>query len=198
MPDTVAGIVLAAGGATRWLASAEGGPFAGTHKLLTPFRNRPLACAAIEAAAAGGFDETVVVWGPVDLRNTTDAAVTWVENTSWPSGQASSLATGLAWCKEHAHDAVVVGLADAPLIPQSAWAAVGASKAALAVASFGGTLHPPVRIGRSLWADIPNFGDQGARQLWRNRAVVAVECDGSPDDVDTVQDLERLSAWGTD
>ena len=138
------------------------------------------------------MEETVVVWGPVDLRDATSAQVTWVENRDWASGQASSLALALSWCDERDYEAVVVGVADAPLIPASAWEAVGHHPANLAIASFRGVLHPPVRLHRSLWPALPHSGDQGARDLWKGGAAVAVDCEGFPGDVDTVEDLKRL------
>ena len=54
----------------------------------------------------------------------------------------------------------------------------------------------PVLLARSLWAEARALiGDVGARALMQRHEVVEVACDdtGSPDDVDTPADLERLN-----
>ena len=63
----------------------------------------------------------------------------------------------------------------------------------LAVATFAGRRRPPTRIGRSLWGQLPQAGDQGARDLLADRPdlVVEVPCPGDPADVDTMEDLWR-------
>ena len=74
-----------------------------------------------------------------------------------------------------------------------AWRAVAAAEAELAVATFAGRRRPPTLIGRSLWGQLPEVGDQGARGLLDERPdlVVEVPCSGDPYDVDTMEDLRR-------
>ncbi|MGH9101529.1 MAG: nucleotidyltransferase family protein [Acidimicrobiales bacterium] len=183
-PATVAAVVLAAGGSSRF------GPGA---KLLAPWRGRPLLLAALDAAIGAGLDETVVVGGAVDLSGVVPGSVTLLRNEAWSSGQASSLRAGLDWCARRGHAAAVVGLGDAPLVPASAWRAVAGSAADLAVATFGGRRHPPVRIGRARFGEVPASGDEGARRLLAGApGVVEVPCEGAPLDVDTVEDLRAL------
>lgn len=185
---SVAAVVLAAGGGSRFGNAGGGVP-----KLLAPFRGKPLVYVAVEAASGAGLDETIVVWGAVDLRPALPDTVTSLCNTQWRSGLATSLGTALAWCAAQGHDAVVVGLGDAPLVPTSAWRAVARSTAPLAVATFSGRRHPPVRIERGLWNDVPRSGDVGARMLWRSGTpVLEVHCQGSPRDVDLPEELTEL------
>ncbi|MEO2157411.1 MAG: NTP transferase domain-containing protein, partial [Acidimicrobiales bacterium] len=80
---TVAAVVLAAGGGSRW--SGPG------HKLLADLDGRPLAAHAIGAAAAAGLDELVVVTGPVDLSAIIPEGATVLHNGSWSLGQAGAV-----------------------------------------------------------------------------------------------------------
>lgn len=178
-------MVLAAGGASRF-AGAD-------HKLLTPFRGRPLASWAVEAALAAGFEEVVVVTGAVDLD--LPAGVTELRNDEWADGMATSLQRAVAHARERAHDAIVVGLGDQPLVPAAAWAAVAAADAPVVTATFGGERRPPVRLAAAVWPLLPAAGDEGARAVMRSRPdlVVEVACDGQPADIDTAEDLARWS-----
>ena len=185
---TVAAVVLAAGGGARFA-----GP---THKLTAPFRGRPLVAWAVEHALGAGLDETVVVSGAVDLADIVADGVTLLHNPSWTEGQAGSLRVALDWCDRRAHEAVVVGLGDQPLIPEEAWRRVAhAGGRPIVTATFGGERRPPVRLARKVWAALPVTGDEGARALMRRRPqdVGEVACPGEPADVDTLEDLARWS-----
>jgi CTP:molybdopterin cytidylyltransferase MocA len=185
---TVAAVVLAAGGGTRFA-----GP---THKLLAPFRGRPLVTWALDAAVAAGLDETVVVTGAADLESLVPAGVSVVVNARWAEGQATSLQTAVAHSTERRHDAIVVGLGDQPLVEAAAWKAVAAHTAdSIAVATYGGSRGNPVRLAREVWPLLPPSGDAGARVLIRDRPdlVGEVPCPGRPVDVDMVEDLDRWS-----
>jgi CTP:molybdopterin cytidylyltransferase MocA len=139
---TTAAVVLAAG---------EGSRFAGqTHKLLAPFRGRPLWSWAVDAAVGAHLDATYVVTGACPLAVPPPAVV--VRNDEWATGQASSLTVGVSAAAAAGHDAIVIGLADQPLIGSDAWRAVAASTATpIAVASFGGERRPPVRLAAEVW-----------------------------------------------
>ena len=188
-----AAVVLAAGGGSRW--DGDG------HKLLAEVDGRPLAAHALTAAADAGLDELVVVTGAVDLTGvlagvldeTLPVTVKVLHNERWAEGQAGSLGLAVAHAEAVGHDAVVVGLADSPGVPTEAWRAIAAVEAELAVATFAGRRRPPTLIGRSLWGQLPQVGDQGARVLLDERPdlVVEVPCPGDPADVDTMEDLWR-------
>lgn len=188
---STAGLVLAAGGGTRFDGA--------THKLLAPFKGRPLVATALDAALGAGFDALAVVTGAVDLSDVAAPGVVLLQNPNWQDGLATSLRIGLAWVRAEGHDAVVIGLGDTPGIPSSAWRALATARAPVAVASFGGQLRPPVRLEASEFDNVPTSGDVGARALWQRPGTLVVECEGDPSDIDTVADLaalERLAANG--
>jgi len=183
---TTAALVLAAGEGSRFVGE--------THKLLAPFRGRALWEWAVDAAVGAGLPATYVVTGAVRLP--LPATVVDVHNDAWARGQATSLAAGIAAVDAAGHDAVVVGLADQPLVGSDAWQSVAtATVTPIAVASFDGDRRPPVRLAAGVWPLLPTEGDEGARSLMRERPdlVTAVPCTGQPVDVDTLEDLERWS-----
>ncbi|MGF1597424.1 MAG: NTP transferase domain-containing protein [Acidimicrobiales bacterium] len=184
---TVAAAVLAAG---------EGSRFDGSeHKLRTPFRGRPLVSWAVDAAVEAGFDEIYVVSGAVPLDDLLPPGVRIVSNPRWAEGQATSLLAAVAAADADGHDAVVVGLGDQPLVPAAAWRSVGAAAGTIVTATFDGERRPPVRLGRSVWSELADAGDAGARTLMRRRPdlVSEIPCRGNPVDIDTVEDLRRWS-----
>ncbi|HVB06072.1 MAG TPA: NTP transferase domain-containing protein [Acidimicrobiales bacterium] len=185
---SVAAVVLAAGGGRRF-----SGP---QHKLLTPYRGRPLVVAALEAAAGCGADAVAAVGGAVDLTPLLPGGLALLHNPDWEAGLSSSLAVALAWCREKGHDAVVLGLGDMPGVPASAWAALVEADGEVAVANFGGALRPPVRLAATVWDEVPTSGDVGARELWKRPGTVEVACEGSPVDIDTADDLSAFEAAG--
>lgn len=181
--------MLAAGGGRRFAGAA--------HKLLTPWRGRPLAAWALEHASAAGLARTWVVTGAVDLEAAAlvPPDVEVIRNPEWARGIATSLQAAVAAARTAGMDAVVVGLADQPLVPVEAWRAVAAaSDRPIAVATYGGRRGNPVRLGRDVWDLLPVDGDEGARLVMARHPelVMAVACEGDPADIDTVEDL---AAW---
>lgn len=182
---SVTAVLLAAGGGTRF----EGR----THKLLAPIKGLPVFRHALDHVLAAGFGQVVVVTGAADL-DLAVSTVTVIHNPAWEDGQAGSLQLGIATAREARSEFVIVGLADQPFIPTSAWQAVAAADPAspIVVATYDGVRGPnPVRLHRSVWSDLPTEGDEGARPLMRLHPewVHEVACVGSAADIDTLEDL---------
>lgn len=184
---TIAAVVLAAGAGSRF----EGD----SHKLLAPFRHKPLVEWAVASAVQAGLDEVYVICGAVPLQGVVDDSVTFVENHSWSEGQSTSLRAAVHVATEHEHEAIVVGLGDMPLVPASAWRAVADAPGQLVTATFRGKRCPPVKIDQELWGLLPISGDEGARAIMRLRPdlVDEVACEGNAIDIDTRGDLSRWS-----
>ena len=149
------------------LAAGIGSRYSGpSHKLLAQLDGE----AVVQRAA-----RSMVNSGLTDLLVVTGSAPTWAHNGGF--------------------DALVVGLGDQPGVLSTAWRLVAASKAPIAVATYDGRVGNPVRLSSSIWPLLPDSGDEGARVLLRTRPelVERVACEGSPDDIDTIEDLRRWS-----
>lgn len=180
--------MLAAGAGLRF---ATGTP--GVHKLLANWRGRPLAAWSIDAAASSGIGPVWVVEGAVDLSSVIPDGVSVLHNPRWEEGQATSLQVAVEAGRAAGLDALVVGLADQPLVPSTAWSAVASSQAPIAVATYDGLRRNPVRLSAAIWDLLPNTGDEGARSVARHRPelVEEVPCAGDPTDIDNREDLAR-------
>ena len=195
---TVMALVLAAGASSRF----------GSNKLLAPLEGRPLLQHALDAVAAAGLADVVVVLG--DEAPAVEAAIAWrgerrVVNERPGDGLSSSLRVGLDAAVELAGvDAVLVVLGDQPRLR------AGVVRAVLAVAASPGTGHAlfvrpryaddsapnPVLLRRAAWALAAGLdGDWGLGPLMANRPeqVVEVPVAGANPDVDTPADLAAVS-----
>ena len=192
----VAGLVLAAGGGSRY----------GSPKALVRLRGRLLVERAAELLAAGGCDPIVVVLGAAADQVLAAArlprtGVRTVVNPDWPTGMGSSLRVGLAAVPAEA-EAVVVTLVDTPgLGPESVRRLVAAGDPdGAAQATYGGRRGHPVLLGRTVIAEVAAAatGDRGAGP-WlaaHPERVRLVPCDGTgdPRDVDVPDDLAAVVA----
>jgi CTP:molybdopterin cytidylyltransferase MocA len=188
MEAQVAGILLAAGAGRRL----------GQPKALVDLGGRPLAARGVALLREGGAAPVIVVTGAAAVNLT---GVITVHNPHWATGMGSSLAAGLATVPDECA-AAVVALVDQPLVGAAAVRRLIAAHqggATVAVAAYGGQPRNPVLLGREHWAEVTALaaGDAGARAFLRARPdlVTLVECGdtGSPDDIDTTEDLARIT-----
>jgi CTP:molybdopterin cytidylyltransferase MocA len=186
----IAGVVLAAGGSSRF----------GSPKQLAQLHGRPLLDRVVDAVrAVPAVDPILVVLGAhadriraaVDLDD-----VQVVVADEWQEGISASLRAGVAAAGEA--EAIVVVLGDQPLItPQVIAAVVDRFDAATpaARAMFGGAPGHPVLIKRSLFGELARLrGDSGAKETLETRGVATIECGhlASGYDVDTPEDLTAI------
>jgi nicotine blue oxidoreductase len=187
----VAGLVLAAG---------EGRRFGGAKAVATLDGER-LVDRAVRTLRAARVDRVYVVSGaaPLDVPG---AVV--VDNPSWSEGMGSSLRVGLRALAELPPDvvaAVVVPVDQPGLTPEAVARLVRsvAGDGTLAVATYDGRPGHPVVLGRAHWAAVSRqaTGDVGARGYLRGNSSLVSYVEsadvGSGDDVDTPEDLDRLT-----
>jgi molybdenum cofactor cytidylyltransferase len=189
----IGGVVLAAGGASRF----------GSPKQLAELDGVPLLQHAVDAMlAVPAIDPVVVVLGAEAAR--VRAAVDLDEARSvvceeWAQGMAASLRCGVEAVGDC--DWVIVTLGDQPRVTPQVIAAVmdhadSAPVGTVAVrATYDGAPGHPVALSRAMLPRLATLsGDAGARDLLDGADVRTFEaarlCD--PGDVDTPQDLEAL------
>lgn len=185
----VAGVLLAAGSATRF----------GSPKQLAELDGIPLVCHALEnLLAVDALARVYVVVGAagdrVAARCSPYEDVEVVRAPDWEEGMAASLRAGVAAADRAGFDAVLVHLADLPRVTPSVAEAVLAEPAP-ARAVFAGEPGHPVLIGRELFGEVAALtGDAGLRDVLVAAHTTQVEAGhlADPTDVDTPEALESL------
>lgn len=191
MPNAVFAVVLAAGSAKRF----------GATKQLEPVGGQPLVRRAADLAHEMCGNHTVLVvghdWRAVAAAARGDGGYI-VRNERHEDGLGTSISLAVR-CVAHAASAILLLLADQPLITAQHLAALcdawsGADDEIIATA-FAGTMGPPVLFPRATFAELAGLkGDQGAQRLlrdgrYRTRTIVF---EPAATDVDTQDDLTRL------
>jgi len=189
MPDDrVAGILLAAGGATRF----------GSDKLAAHWEGRTLLQWSATAMLDACLDPVLAVVQP-GLAPPVPERVTAVVNERWRRGIATSVHAGLAAL---GHDpgvcAAVIAPADQPWCRADVYRRLlesfRSSGRCVVVATFDGAMRNPVLLARNQWTLADRIeGDTGLSAVVRGLRPLAVECGdvGSVVDVDTPADLAR-------
>lgn len=188
----ICGVILAAGTGSR---------FGGTKQLLR-VADKPLVQHVIDAAAAAGLDEIVVVLGHDAERvragiRLPETART-IENPDYRDGLATSLAAGLRAAARDSEGAVIL-LADQPgVTPDTIGSLVRtfvAHRARIVRAVFRDGPGPAL-LSREVWDEAMRLsGDEGARTLiashpgWVEEIEIRAD---APPDVDTPEDAARL------
>ena len=193
-PDTrrIFAVVLAAGASSRF----------GATKQLAEIDGVAMARRALDVAASCCGDRTLLVLG--HDRAAVSAACRpapgfFVVNDRYERGLGTSLARGVLAIR-HAASAVIVALADQPLVPPAHLEALrdrwsGADDEIVATDS-GTVAGPPVLFPRACFDDLCRLdGDSGAQRLLGDSRYrqSRVRCAAAAIDVDTRGDLRRIS-----
>ncbi len=189
----VAGIVLAAGKATRM----------GRTKQLLPFRGKSVLEWVVDHALASGLHRVVVVLGhDAELLEPLlrERDVTVVVNPQYGEGQSSSLKAGLDALTDETEAALFL-LGDQPLVTPEIidriLAAYAASPSPIVMPVCEGRRGNPVLLDRETFPAILNLSsDCGARGIFAQYAgrilAVPVESRAILADIDTEEDYQRL------
>jgi molybdenum cofactor cytidylyltransferase len=187
---TVGGLVLAAGGSTRF----------GAPKQLAELEGRPLLEHVLIAMSMAPLDRVAVVLGAHADEVREGVPLHGAEPVvckEWEEGLGASLRAGATALRDC--DAIVVALGDQPRLSSEAVARVvgqrGSDEQAVR-ATYGGVPGHPVLLERGVLARVPTLrADAGARELLHGIPLREVACDGlgSPADVDTPEGLAALS-----
>jgi len=186
-PERTALVLLAAGRSQR---------FGVYDKLAMPFLGKPLALHAVDVLEDLPFLMRVAVVSGTEVDF---AAFGYqpVHNAEPNLGQSRSLNLGVAAARDAGAEAVLVALADMPLVTAAHVRGLfgAAEDAATIVASSDGVKPcPPALFGRHWFPALMDLhGDHGARDLIR-RGRLVVTSPAELADVDTPEDLEQLCA----
>jgi molybdenum cofactor cytidylyltransferase len=188
----ITGIVLAAGTSSRF----------GRTKQLLDVRGKTLVQHAVDAAAAAGLGEVVVVLGHdadrVRAALSMPPSARTVLNERYSGGQSTSVIAGLD-AADPSSEAAVILLADQPGITSSHVRALvrafQVSRARIVRLRFRDRPGPSL-LSRDVWNEARRLtGDTGAREIvathpeWVEDVVIDEEV---PDDLDEPSDLDRL------
>lgn len=189
--EPVAGILLAAGGASRF----------GSPKQLLSYQGMPLVRRLARVALASGLSPVLVVSGAYtpEIRQALEGlAVDLLHNPDWQAGQSTSVKVGVNALPPEA-GAVIFLLADQPFVDDSLVRALveahAQSLAPIVAPMVDGRRSNPVLFDRRTWEDFASLtGDAGGRALFSRYPATWVPWNDPRLllDVDTTEDYQRL------
>jgi molybdenum cofactor cytidylyltransferase len=191
---SVAAIILAAGRSSRM----------GSHKLLLPYKGRPIVNWVLAAACASQADPVIVIIGheaqQVEAALQAERWFLALHNPWYVDGMSTSLRIGLAATPNDVNGAIIL-LGDQPLITPKIINAMIAGSArepdAIIAASYQGRRGNPVLFPRKYFAELETItGDEGGRSVLARHPerVRLVEIDDAlaGADVDTPEEYQAL------
>jgi molybdenum cofactor cytidylyltransferase len=190
--EKVAGIILAAGGASRY----------GQPKSLLDWQGETLIRRVAKTALAAGLDPVVVVLGATvqAIRDElSDLPIQFVENQDWSQGQSSSLRVAIREVGGFACGGVIMLQADQPRVPvtllQREVEMHASDISAIVIPRIDGHPSSPVLFDRQYFGGLLAIkGDRGGRALFGKYPKQWLDWDTPEDliDIDTQEDYQRL------
>ncbi len=190
--ERIAGIILAAGGSSR---------FGGGMKQLLDWEGTPLVRKVAATALQANLDPVVIVTGARSEeveQAVADLDVLIVRNEAWVQGQSSSVRAGLAACPADIGGSLFL-LVDQPQIPftllRSLVEAHYRSRASIVAPQIDGARGNPVLFDRDTFLDFESLeGDKGGRVLFSRYPVEWVQWHDPRMllDIDSLDDYKRL------
>ena len=180
------GVAVLAAGSSRRFGDAD--------KLAQMFRGRRLGEHVTSAIPRERFQSAWVIAG----TGTSPCALFWEEagfteisNPNHAEGMGTSVALAATLASEAGCDALLIALADMPVVPRSHFEALIASDADIATSAKDGARLPPVLFGKQHFEALSQLsGDRGARDLLARGQIVDCPREWLID-IDTPQDLQR-------
>lgn len=194
MSKNVAGIVLAAGGSSRF----------GSPKQLLPWRDTTVLNSVVHTAIKVGFTPLIVVIGAnaEQIEPKLPEGCVVVKNDSWSLGQSSSLRLGLAQLPDDI-EGVLVLLGDQPQVTPHYCDSIvqrGLETAKITIPYVNDRRANPVFFPKSTLNRLGQVtGDRGGRAIFSEFQVELLPWldDLMAMDIDTPEDYERLKACYT-
>jgi molybdenum cofactor cytidylyltransferase len=188
-------VVLAAGSSSRL----------GRNKLLLDLGGETVVRRAVRAGIQAGLDPVIVVLGHEAGRvrgELEGLPCVVVVNPDHPRGAGTSVRAGVARASETNAEALVLMLADMPLVTAEMIATLVArrreTRARLVVSRYGETQAPPSLFDRSLFGELLASDDKScAKPVIRRHTAEAVAVEWPPEalqDLDLPADYDQLRA----
>jgi molybdenum cofactor cytidylyltransferase len=193
-PQTIGGILLAAGGSSRMGRPKQFLEFEGVTLLRRTAKAMALSICDPVVAGIGAEKESAEA-AHADMELTTSL------NQFWSAGMSSSIKAGLKRLLSVApdHDAVVITLCDQPLVDAKTIDRLietfATSGTQMVAAKYDGVAGVPALFSREMFDALSRLdGDKGARDLLRNpeASLTTFEISEAAVDVDTLDDIGRL------